>query len=160
MVEPNSIKEALQHADWITTMQEELADFDRNEVWTLVPRPQNHHIVGTRWVFCNKLDEVGIIIRNKARLVAKGFTQIEGLDYDETFAHVARLEAIRIFLAYAAHKGFKFTEWMLRVLFLTVNLTLKCIFNSPPDLSISHFRTTATNSGRLSTDSSKLLSSF
>ena len=72
-----------------------------------MPPPQNHPIVGTRWVFRNKLDDAGVIIRNKARLVAKGFTLIEGLDYDETFAPVARLEAIIIFLAYVAHKGFK-----------------------------------------------------
>lgn len=57
MVEPKSIKEALEHADWITTMQEELVEFDRNEVWTLIPLPQNHPIVGTRWVFRNKLDD-------------------------------------------------------------------------------------------------------
>ena len=69
-------------------MQEELAEFDRNEVSSLVP-PQNHPIVGTGWVFRKKLDDAGVIIRNKARSVAKGFTQIEGLDYDETFAPVA-----------------------------------------------------------------------
>ena len=107
MVEPKSIKEALEHADWITAMQEELAEFDRNEVWTLVPPPLNHPIVGTKWGGRNKLDDVEVIIRNKARAVAKGFTQIEGLDYNETFAHIAHLEAIKIFLAYAAHKGFE-----------------------------------------------------
>ena len=98
MVEPKSIKEALEHADWITAMQEELVEFDRNEVWTLVPPPPDHLIVGTRWVFRNKLDDTWVIIRNKARLVAKGFTQIADLDYNETFAPVARLEEIRIFL--------------------------------------------------------------
>ncbi|KAL8109556.1 hypothetical protein AgCh_025606 [Apium graveolens] len=64
-------------------------------------------VVGTKWVFINKTDNDGIITRNKARLVAKGYSQQEGIDYDETFAPVARLEAIRIFLAYAAHKKFK-----------------------------------------------------
>ncbi|KAI3691360.1 hypothetical protein L2E82_49707 [Cichorium intybus] len=86
-------------------MQEELSEFKRNNVWDLVPRPSNHRVIGTRWVFRNKLDDMGTVVRNKARLVAKGYSQIEGLDYDETYAPVARLEAIRIFLAYAAHKN-------------------------------------------------------
>ena len=76
-------------------VQEELNQFERSEVWELVSRPQNQSVIGTRWVFRNKMDENGIIIRNKARLVAQGFNQEEGIDYEETFAHVARLEAIR-----------------------------------------------------------------
>ncbi|KAL8088105.1 hypothetical protein AgCh_038029 [Apium graveolens] len=102
--EPKKVEEALQDADWVQTMQEELNEFERNKVWTLVPRPKNRSIVGTKWVFRNKTDSDGIITRNKARLVAKGYSQHEGIDYDETFAPVARLEAIRIFLAYDAHK--------------------------------------------------------
>ena len=88
-------------------MQEELAEFKRNNVWKLVPRPSNKTVIGTKWVFRNKLDEHGTVTRNKARLVAQGYRQEEGIDYDETFAPVARLEAIRLFLAFAAHKGFK-----------------------------------------------------
>ena len=98
--EPKKVEEALKDADWVTAMQEELNEFERNKVWTLVPRPKNRSIVGTKWVFRNKTDSDGIITRNKARLVAKGYSQQEGIDYDETFAPVARLEAIRIFLAY------------------------------------------------------------
>ena len=105
--EPKKVEEALQDVDWVQAMQEELNEFERNKVWTLVPRPKNRSIVGTKWVFINKTDSDGIITRNKARLVAKGYSQHEGIDYDETFAPVARLEAIRIFLAYAAHKKFK-----------------------------------------------------
>ena len=74
-------------------MQEELNNFERNEVWELVERPKNN-IIGTKWVFRNKQDENGLVTRNKARLVAQGFTQVEGLDFDETYAPVARLEAI------------------------------------------------------------------
>ena len=92
---------------WIITMQDELNQFERNEVWKLVPRPNDHLVIGTKWVFTNKQDEYGIVVRNKARLVAKGFNQEEGIDYEETFTHVARLEAIRILLAYASSNNFK-----------------------------------------------------
>jgi hypothetical protein len=83
-------------------MQEELNNFKRNKVWSLLPRPKQN-IVGTKWVFHNKQDEHGVVTRNKARLVAKGYAQVAGLDFGEIFAPVARLESIRILLAYAAH---------------------------------------------------------
>ena len=88
-------------------MHEELENFSRNEVWFLVDPPQNCHPIGTKWVFKNKLGKDGSVVRNKAHLVAQGFCQKEGIDYDETFAPVARLEAIRILLAFAASRGFK-----------------------------------------------------
>ena len=72
-------------------MQEELNQFERSKVWELVPRPQNQSVIGTRWVFRNKMDENGIIIRNKVRLVAQGFNKEEVIDYEETFAPIARL---------------------------------------------------------------------
>src|SRR5699024_8546511 len=87
-------------------MQEELNNFKRNDVWHLVPRP-NQNVVGTKWVFQNKQDEHGVVTRNKARLVAKGYSQVEGLDFGETYAVVARLESIHILLAYATYHGFK-----------------------------------------------------
>jgi len=90
-------------SNWIKAVQEELNQFERNQIWTLTTRPRNHHVIGTKWVFRNKMDETGIVIRNKARLVAKGCNQEEGIDFDETFAPVARLEAIRILLAFASH---------------------------------------------------------
>ena len=93
MVEPKSIKEALKDPDWIQAMQEELHQFERNKVWKLVPRPKNKNIIGTRWVFRNKLDDIGAVARNKDRLVAQGYRQEEGIDYDDTFAPVARIEA-------------------------------------------------------------------
>ncbi|KAI3510697.1 hypothetical protein L1887_17829 [Cichorium endivia] len=99
-------------------MQEELAEFKRNKVWDLVPRPSNHRVIGTIWVFRNKLDDMGTVVRNKARLVAKGYSQIEGLDYDETYAPVARLEAIQIFLAYAAHKNIIVHQMDVKIEFL------------------------------------------
>ncbi|MCQ7222062.1 hypothetical protein NP006_23455, partial [Salmonella enterica] len=96
------IKDALLDPDWILAMQDELAQFERSQVWELVPRPNDSSIITTKWVFRNKLDDQGKITRNKARLVARGFNQVEGLDYDETYAPVARLESIRILLGYAA----------------------------------------------------------
>ena len=87
-------------------MQEELNQFERSEVWEVVSRPSNQSVIGTRWVFRNKMDENSIMVRNKARLVAHGFNQEEGIDYEETFALVARLEAIRMLLAFACFKDF------------------------------------------------------
>ncbi|KAJ9557399.1 hypothetical protein OSB04_012013 [Centaurea solstitialis] len=92
--EPKEIDDALRDPAWVSAMQEELAEFIRNNVWLLVPRPRKRTIIGSKWIFRNKLDEIGTIIRNKARLVAQGYRQEEGIDYDETFAPVARLEAI------------------------------------------------------------------
>ena len=105
-LEPLKVDDALGDPDWVMAMQEELNNFTRNEVWKLVPRPKQN-VIGTKWVFRNKQDEHGIVIRNKARLVAQGFTQIKSLDFGETYAPVARLESIRILLAYAAHHDFK-----------------------------------------------------
>ena len=75
-------------------------------------RPKNYNVIGTKWVFRNKQNEDGMVVRNKARLVAQGFTQVEGLDFGETFAPVARLEAIRILLAYACFHNINFFKWM------------------------------------------------
>jgi hypothetical protein len=99
-IEPFRVEEALQDPNCVLAMQEELNNFKRNEVWSLVPRPKQN-VVGTKWVFRNKQDEHGVVTRNKARLVAKGHAQVAGLDFEEIFAHVTRLESIRILLAYA-----------------------------------------------------------
>ncbi|GJT66405.1 putative ribonuclease H-like domain-containing protein [Tanacetum coccineum] len=96
----------LEEHGFIEAMQEELLQFKLQEVWTLVDLPNGKRAIGTKWVFRNKKDERGIVIRNKARLVAQGYTQEEGIDYDEVFAHIARIEAIRLFLAYASFKDF------------------------------------------------------
>jgi hypothetical protein len=87
-------------------MHEKLENFDRNQVWTLVEPPRDVNVTGTKWVFKNKQGEDGEIVRNKALLVAQGFSQVEGLDFGETFAPIARLEAIRILLAFATSKEF------------------------------------------------------
>ena len=105
-VEPKKTEEVLLDPDWISAMQEELNQFERNKVWKLVPTPKNRSIIGTKWVFRNKMDENGIVTGNKARLVAKGYSQEDEIDYDETFAPVARHEAIRIFLTFTVHSNF------------------------------------------------------
>ena len=92
-VEPKSIEEALKDEKWVEVMHEELNQFARNDVWFLVPKTDEMNIIGSKWVFINKLDEAGVITRNKARLVVKGYNQEEGIDCGETFAPVARLEA-------------------------------------------------------------------
>ncbi|GJR70136.1 retrovirus-related pol polyprotein from transposon TNT 1-94 [Tanacetum coccineum] len=101
------IDEIVNIKDWIVAMQEDLNQFIANDVWELVPQPRNMTIIGTKWVFRNKLDENGIVSQNKARLVAQGYNQQEGIDYDKTYALVARLESIRILLAYAYALDFK-----------------------------------------------------
>lgn len=131
-LEPKKIEEALLDPNWIESMQDELNQFKRNEVWSLVPRPLYQTVIGTRWVFRNKLNENGNIIRNKARLVAQGFRQEEGIDYDETFAPVARLEAIRIFLAFAAFKKFKVFQMDVKSAFLNGIIKEEVYVDQPP----------------------------
>nr|GEU70767.1 retrovirus-related Pol polyprotein from transposon TNT 1-94 [Tanacetum cinerariifolium] len=99
-------------------MQEELNQFIANDVLELVPQPRNMTIIGTKWVFRNKLDENGVVSRNKARLVAQGYNQQKGIDYDETYAPVARLESIRILLAYACALDFKLFQMDVKSAFL------------------------------------------
>jgi hypothetical protein len=115
--EPFKVQDALRDLDWVVAMQEELNDFKHNEVWSLVVRPRQN-IVGIKWVFHNKQDEHGVVTRNKAQLVAKGYSQVEGLDFDKTFAPVARIESIRMLLAYATHHGFKLYEIDIKSAFL------------------------------------------
>jgi hypothetical protein len=88
-------------------VHEELHQFTRNDVWTLVPRPTDHNVIGTKWIFKNKSYEHGTVVRKKARLIAQGYTQIEGINLDETFAPIARLESIKILLSITCHLGFK-----------------------------------------------------
>nr|GEW34599.1 hypothetical protein [Tanacetum cinerariifolium] len=104
--EPKKIFDALKDPSWVEAIQEELLQFKIQNVWILVDCPKGVRPIGTKWVLKNKKDERGIVIRNKARLVAQGHTQEEGIDYEEVFTPVARIEAIRLFLAYASFMGF------------------------------------------------------
>ena len=116
--EPRSVKDALDNESWIEAMNEEIEQIERNKTWTLVPRPKDKNVIGTKWVFRNKLNEDGEVHRNKARLVCKGYSQEEGIDYGETFTPIARLEGVRTLLAYAAHRGFKVYQMDVKSAFL------------------------------------------
>ena len=105
--EPRNIKDILDNEIWVESMNEEIEQIEKNKNWTLVPRPKDKNIIGTKWVFRNKLNEDGKVSRNKERLVCKGYSREEGIYYGETFSSVVRLEGVRTLLAYATHKGFK-----------------------------------------------------
>nr|GEU50978.1 hypothetical protein [Tanacetum cinerariifolium] len=118
IVEPKKISDALQDPSWVEAMQEKLLQFKIQNVWTLVYCPKELRPIGTKWVLKNKKDERGIVIRNEARLVAQGHTQEEGIDYDKVFAHVARIKAIRFFLANASFMGFTVYQMDVKSAFL------------------------------------------
>ncbi|WVZ52052.1 hypothetical protein U9M48_003147 [Paspalum notatum var. saurae] len=120
-------------------MHEELENFERNHVWDLVQPPPNCRPIGTKWVFKNKQGENGMVVRNKARLVAQGFCQKEGIDYEETFAPVARLEAIRILLAFAASKGFKLQQMDVKSAFLNGFIEEEVYVRQPPGFKSAKF---------------------
>ncbi|KAL6561162.1 hypothetical protein OROMI_016763 [Orobanche minor] len=117
-------------------MEEELNEFARYEVWELVDRPLDQKVIGLKWVFKNKKDEKGIVVRNKARLVAKGYSQEEGIDYDETIAPVARLEAITLFLAYAVFQGFRVQQMDVKCAFLNGILSDEVYVDQHPGFEI------------------------
>jgi hypothetical protein len=153
-IEPFRVEEALLDLDWVLAMQEELNNFKRNEVWTLVPRPKQN-VVGTKWVFCNKQDEHGVVTRNKARLVAKGYAQVAGLDFEETFAPMARLESIRILLAYAAHHSFRLFQMDVKSAFLNGPIKDEVYIEQAPGLRLNGTPTMCVSSLRRSMDLNK-----
>jgi len=99
-------------------MQEEFHELERNKVCHLIPRPEKRSIIGTKWVFCNKLDEFGTVTRTKAQLVVQGYNREEGIDYEETFAPVTRIEAIHILVAFAIHMEIKLYQMNVKNAFL------------------------------------------
>ncbi|GJU09642.1 retrovirus-related pol polyprotein from transposon TNT 1-94 [Tanacetum coccineum] len=118
IVEPKNIEEAMADSAWIEAMQDELHQFDRLNVWELVDKPFGKMVIKLKWLWKNKNDEDQSVIRNKTRLVAKGYAQEEGIDFEESFAPVARLEAVRIFVAHAAHKSFPIYQMDVKTAFL------------------------------------------
>jgi hypothetical protein len=130
--EPKDIGHALSDHNWVNLMHEELENFERNQVWELVDPPPRCKPIGTKWVWKNKEGEKGEVVRNKSRLVAQGFSQNQGIDYEETFAPVARLEAIRILLAFSVAKKFKLHQMDVKSAFLNGVLEEKVYGRQPP----------------------------
>ncbi|GJU15068.1 retrovirus-related pol polyprotein from transposon TNT 1-94 [Tanacetum coccineum] len=127
---------ALEEEGWVIAMQEELNRFERNKVWTLVPKPHRKTIIMTKWIWKNKIDEEGVVTKNKARLIAQGYNHQEGIDYKETFAPIVRLEAIRIFLAYM---GFVVFQMDVKSAFLNGKILEELYVQQPPGFESNEF---------------------
>ncbi|KAK2411518.1 putative mitochondrial protein [Trifolium repens] len=132
LIEPKTTSEALSDDAWIVAMEEELNQFKRNDVWDLVPKPKHKNIIGTKWVYRNKLNEQGEVTRNKARLVAQGYSQQEGIDFTETYAPVARLEAIRLLLSYAVNHDITLYQMDVKSAFLNGVISEEVYVKQPP----------------------------
>nr|GFB19742.1 putative ribonuclease H-like domain-containing protein [Tanacetum cinerariifolium] len=130
--EPKRVHQALKDPSWIEAMQEELLQFKMQKVWIVVDLPYGKRAIGTKWVYKNKKDERGIVIRNKARLVAQGHTQEEGIDYEEVFAQIARIETIRLFLAYPSFMGFLVYQMDVKSAFLYGTIEEQVYVCQPP----------------------------
>nr|GEU43898.1 hypothetical protein [Tanacetum cinerariifolium] len=131
-IEPKKISQALEDKSWVDAMQDELLQFKTQQVWILVDLPFGKKVIGTKWVYRNKKDERGVVVRNKPRLVAHGHRQEEGIDYDEVFAPVARIEAIGIFLAFASYMRFIVYQMDVKSAFLYGKIDEKVYVSQPP----------------------------
>ncbi|GJT18542.1 putative ribonuclease H-like domain-containing protein [Tanacetum coccineum] len=130
-VEPKNFKSAITEDCWFQAMQDEIHEFDRLQVWELVPQPDCVMIIALKWIYKVKLDEYGDVLKNKARLVAKGYRQEEGIDFEESFAPVARIEAIRIFIANAASKNMTIYQMDVKTTFLNGELKEEVYVSQP-----------------------------
>nr|GEU61074.1 retrovirus-related Pol polyprotein from transposon TNT 1-94 [Tanacetum cinerariifolium] len=128
---PKNIKDAMADSAWIESMQEELHQFDRLDIWELVDRPLCKNVINMKWLCKNKRDEENTVIRNKSRLVAKGYAQKEGIDFKELFSPIAQMEAVRLFIAYAVHKSFTVYQMDVRTTFLYGPLKEEVYVNQP-----------------------------
>nr|GEW37701.1 putative ribonuclease H-like domain-containing protein [Tanacetum cinerariifolium] len=131
-IEPKKISQALEDESWVDAMQEEWPQFQIQKVWILVDLPFGKKATRTKWVYRNKKDEMGVVVRNKARLVAQGHKQEEGIDYDEVFAFVARIEAMRIFLAFTSYMGFIVYQVDMKSAFLYGTINEEVYVTQPP----------------------------
>ena len=121
-IEPQNVNQASKYECWIQAMNEELDQIEKNHTWELVPRPHDKNVIGTKWIFKNKLNENGDVIRNKVRLSCKGYAQQEGIDFEETFSLVARLEDIRMFLPFSSFQQFNVFKMDVKSIFLNGDL--------------------------------------
>src|SRR6202522_2545214 len=136
-IEPNCSEEASKDEFWNKAMDEELDQIEKYDTWKLVPRPKNKNVISTKCVFKNKLNEDGQVTRNKARLICKGYAQIEGIDFEETFSPVARMEAICLLLAYACSKNVKVYQMDVKSAFLNGELEEKVYIEQPEGFQLS-----------------------
>jgi hypothetical protein len=137
-------------------MNEELDQIEKNHTWELVPRPHDKNVIGTKWIFKNKLNENGEVIRNKARLVCKGYAQQEGIDFEETFAPVARLEAIRMFLAFSSFQQIKVYQMDVKSAFLNGDLEEEVYIEQPEGFILEMMKNLFVDLKRLYMVSNKL----
>nr|GEW10058.1 retrovirus-related Pol polyprotein from transposon TNT 1-94 [Tanacetum cinerariifolium] len=131
LVEPKKFKQAMIEPSWFDAMQEEIHEFERLQVWELVPCPDKVMLIKLKWIYKVKTDEFGRVLKNKVRLVAQGFRQEEGIDFEESFAPVARIDAIRIFVAIAANKNMTIFEMDIKKAFLNRELKEKVYVSQP-----------------------------
>ncbi|GJX31853.1 retrovirus-related pol polyprotein from transposon TNT 1-94 [Tanacetum coccineum] len=157
IIEPKNIKEAMTDHSWIESMQDELNQFKRLQVWELVPRPEGKNIIALKWLWKNKCDAENIVVRNKTRLVAKGYKQEKGIDFEESFSHVARLEAVRMFIAYAAHKNITIFQMDVKTAFLNGPLKEEVYVGQPEGFIDPKFQIMSTGWKKLYTVLSKHL---
>ncbi|GJW34923.1 retrovirus-related pol polyprotein from transposon TNT 1-94 [Tanacetum coccineum] len=135
-IKPKNIKEAMADQSWIESMQDELNQFERLQVWELIPRPEGKNVITLKWLWKNKCDAENIVVQNKTRIVALGYRQEEGTDFEESFAHVARLEAVRMFIAYVAHKNITIFQMDVKMAFLNGPLKEE-VYVSQPEVFIN-----------------------
>ncbi|GKF05993.1 retrovirus-related pol polyprotein from transposon TNT 1-94 [Tanacetum coccineum] len=138
-IEPKNIKEAMADHSWIESMQDELNKFKRLQVWELVPRPEGKNVIALKWLCKNKCDADNIVVWNKTCLVAKGYKQEEGIDFEESFAPVARLEAVRMFIAFAAHMNITIFQMDVKMAFLNGPLKEEVYVSQPEGFIDSEF---------------------
>nr|GEZ81523.1 ribonuclease H-like domain-containing protein [Tanacetum cinerariifolium] len=140
-LEPSSVAKAFEDPDWVAAMQVEMQRFYNQQVWKLVPLPDGKIAIGTKWILKNKRDARGIVVRNKARLVAQGHRKEEGIDYDEVFTSVARIEAIRLFLAFASYMGFMVYQMDVKSAFLYEEIKEEAYVTQPKGFEDPHSST-------------------
>ncbi|GKA74416.1 retrovirus-related pol polyprotein from transposon TNT 1-94 [Tanacetum coccineum] len=132
LIEPKNFKEAMLEPSWIEAMQEEIHEFERLQVWELVPFPDLVMLIKLKWIFMVKKDEFGGVLKNKARLVAKGYLQEKGIDFEESFAPVARIKAIHIFITNASNKNMTIYHIDVKIVFLNGELR-EVVYVSQPE---------------------------
>lgn len=140
-MEPRNFNETRKNEKWMKVMEEELQQIEKNKTWELVPRLAHKNVIGTKWVYRNKMNEEDKVIRNKERLVCKGYSQVEGIGFEETFVLVARLEAIRLFLSFSTYKRYKVYQMDVKSAFLNGNLKEEVYIENLEDFSYMRIKT-------------------